>query len=141
CGQHLAVDVTVWGAPEETETEEDGEFGKQLRRVMVPVVFKGLSLRFLDNTGRIVARLEASGEPALRLDVPERLVPDAPPGLILARYEPAQFPPGVDQVEWTLAAQVRSASGEARLAQATWKTKPDPAWAGEAWTGQDKLVV
>jgi hypothetical protein len=137
----LAVDVAVWGAPEEFETEEIGEFGKQLQRTMVPVVFKGLSLRFLDATGRIVARLEASGEPALRLDVPERLVADAPPGLILARYEPAQFPPGVDQIEWTLAVQVRSASGEARLAQAIWKTKPDPAWVGEAWTDQDKLVV
>jgi hypothetical protein len=138
--QHLAVDVAVWGAPEESETEE-ADLGKQLQRVMVPVVFKGLSLRFLDNTGRIVARMEASGEPALRLDVPERLVADAPPGLILARYEPAEFPPGVEQIEWTLGLQVRSASGEARLAQAVWKTKPDQAWAGEAWTDQDKVVV
>jgi hypothetical protein len=133
---HLAVDVAVWGAPGEIETEEVGEFGKQVQRVVVPVVFKGLSLRFLDGTGRIVARQEASGEPALRLDLPERLVSDAPPGLILARYEPAQFPPGVEQIEWTLAVQVRSASGEARLAQAIWKTKPDPAWSGEAWTDQ-----
>ena len=137
---HLAVDVAVWGAPEEAETEE-GYLGRQQQRVTVPVVFKGLSLRFLDATGRIVARMEASGEPALRLDVPGRLVADAPPGLILARYEPAQFPPDVDQIEWTLAAQVRSASGEPRLAQAIWKTKPDPAWTGAAWTGEEKLVV
>jgi hypothetical protein len=120
----LAVDVAIWGAPEEIETEEVGEFGKQVQRVMVPLVFQGLSLRFLDNAGRVVARMEASGEPALRLDVPERLVADAPPGLILARYESAQFPPGVEQIEWTLAAQVRSASGESRLAQAVWKTRP-----------------
>src|SRR5437879_3424695 len=32
---HLAVDVAVWGAPEEIETEEVGDFGKQVQRVMV----------------------------------------------------------------------------------------------------------
>jgi hypothetical protein len=59
----LAVDVAVWGAPEEIEAEEVGEFGKEVQRVMVPLLFKGLSLRFLDNAGRIMARWRPAASP------------------------------------------------------------------------------
>lgn len=134
---HLAADVAVWGAPEETQVDE-AEAGKPVQRISVQLVFKGLSLRFFDAAGKVVARLDGGGEPALRLDMPERLVADAPPGLTLGRYELPPFPPGAAEVEWTLAAGVRSASGETRIAQATWKTRAEPAWSGAAWSGGDK---
>src|SRR5207302_58049 len=89
----LAVEVAVWGAPEETQLDEP-EAGRQVQRVTVPLLFKGLSLRFFDAKGAVVARLDGGGEPALRLDMPERLTSDAPPGLTLGRYELPLFPPG-----------------------------------------------
>lgn len=138
---HLAVDLAVWGAPEETETEEPTP-GKVSQRVTVPLVFKGIQLKFLDAQGKMIARMEVPGEPALRLDVPERLAADAPPGVVLGRYEPALFPPGIAEVEWTLSAQVRSASGDSRLATAVFKTKAEPAWSGAAWDAdKDKIVT
>jgi hypothetical protein len=130
---HLAVDVAVWGAPEETQLDEP-EAGKQVQRASVPLLFKGLSLRFFDAKGAVIGRLDAGGEPSLRFDMPERLVADAPPGLTLGRYQLPLFPPGAACVEWTLAAQVRSASGETRVAQATWRTKAQAAWSGAAWS-------
>ena len=138
--QRLAVDVAIWGAPQESEIDEATP-GQKISRVTVPVVFRGLSMRFFDGAGKLVARMEASGEPALRLDLPERLVADAPPGVVLGRYEPGLLPPGVAEVEWTLTAQVRGASGEPRTAQAVWRGKADPAWRGKAWTGDDKVVA
>ena len=135
---HLAVDVAVWGAPEEM-LQEEPEAGKLVQRVSVPLVFNVLSLRFFDANGAVVARLDGGGEPALRLDMPARLVPDAPPGLTLGRYELPLFPPDVAEVEWTLAAQVRTASGDTRVAQATWKTKAERSWSGAAWS--DKVVA
>jgi hypothetical protein len=137
---HLAVDVAIWGAPEESR-EEESEPGKQTMRLTVPIVFHGLSVRFFDANAKLVARIDGAGEPALRLDLPERLVADAPPGLVLGRYEVPLFPPNVAQVEWTLAAQVHSPSGEARLAAATWKSSADPAWSGAAWSEADKVVA
>lgn len=137
---HLAVDVAVWGAPEETQLDE-AETGRQVQRVVVPLLFKGLALRFFDARGAIMARLDGGGEPALRLDMPERLVANAPPGLTLGRYELPLFPPGAAEVEWTLAAQVRSASGESRVAQAVWKIKANPAWSGAAWSTSDKVIA
>ncbi|MCA1828494.1 MAG: hypothetical protein ABR567_04600 [Myxococcales bacterium] len=134
---HLAVDVAVWGAPEEMQQDEV-ETGKPGLRVGVPLVFKGLSLRFFDAKGAVIARLDGAGEPALRLDMPTRLVPDAPPGLTLARYELPLFPPDAAEVEWTLATQVRAPSDESRLAQAVWKTKSHPSLTGAAWS--DKVV-
>jgi hypothetical protein len=134
---HLAADVLVWGVPEETQIE-DSE-GKQVQRVSVPLVFKGLALRFFDGSGKVIARLDGGGEPAMRLDVPERLVPDAPPGVTLGRYELPLFPPGVAEVEWTLAAQVRTPSGDTRVAQAIWRMKSEPGWSGAAWS--DKVVA
>lgn len=134
----LTADVAVWGAPEEMQQDEE-EAGKVVQRVSVPLVFKGLSLRFFDAAGKLIARLDGGGEPALRLDMPARLVPDAPPGLTLGRYELPLFPPNVAEVEWTLAAQVRSPSGDTRVAQAVWKTKPEPSWSGAAWG--DKAIA
>lgn len=133
---HLAVEVAVWGAPEETQIDEP-EAGKQVQRVSVQLVFKGLSLRFFDAAGKVIARLDGGGEPALRLDMPERLVADAPPGLTLGRYQLPLFPPGAAQVEWTLSVGVRSAAGETRVAQASWKTKAESNWSGPAWSGAD----
>lgn len=138
--QRLAVDLAVWGAPQESETEEATP-GQKVSRVTVPLVFGGLSMRFFDAAGAMIARMEAPGEPALRLDVPERLAADAPPGVVLARYEPGLLPPGVAEVEWTLTAQVRSPSGEPRTAKAVWRGKADPAWGGEAWSGDEKVVA
>jgi hypothetical protein len=140
-GQKLLVNVAVWGAPEEAQLDE--EAGREVQRVTVPLLFKGLSLRFFDESGKVVARLEGQGEPALRLDVPERLTPDAPPGLVLCRFEVPAFPAGAAEAEWTLAAHLRTISGDTRLAQAVWKTKIDPAWAGPAWaqSADDKVVA
>ncbi len=138
--QRLAVDFAVWGAPQESETEETAP-GQKTSRVTVPLVFRGLSMRFFDAAGKMMARMEASGEPSLRLDVPERLVGDAPPGVVLARYQPGLLPPGVAEVEWTLTALVRTPSGESRTAQAVWRGKADPSWSGEAWTGDAKVVA
>jgi len=137
---HLSVDIAVWGAPEETQIDEP-EAGKQVQRFSVPLVFKGLALRFFDAKGAVIARLDGGGEPALRLDMPARLTPDAPPGVTLGRYELPMFPPGVAEVEWTLSTQVRSASGETRLAQAIWKVKAEPSWSGAAWSASDKVLV
>jgi hypothetical protein len=81
------------------------------------------------------------GEPSLRIDLPARLVPDAPPGVVLARYEPGLFPADAAEIEWTLTANVRTATGESRPAVATFRTKPSPAWAGgatEAWGGTER---
>lgn len=130
---HLAVEVAAWGAPEEIQQDEAGA------RLNVPLLFQSLSLRFLDVTGAVVARLDGGGEPALRLDMPARLVPDAPPGLTLGRYELPPFPPGAAAVEWTLTAQVRAPSGESRLAQAVWKTPCEPSWSDRSWS--DKAIV
>lgn len=138
--QHLAVDVAVWGAPEETEVDEPAP-GKQVQRVTVPLVFKGLSLRFFDASGKVIARMDGGGEPALRLDVPERLAVDAPPGVVLARFEPALFPPGAAEVEWTLAVQLRTPSGQSRSAQGVWRARADPALSGEGWSPADKIVA
>lgn len=139
-GSRLAVDVAVWGMPEEAQSGEN-QAGEEQRRVTVPLVFRGLSLRFFDAAGKVLARLDGQGEPALRLDLPERLVRDAPPGLVLGRYEVPLFPPGVAEVEWTLAVQLRSASGDPRVAQAVWRMKPEPAWSGAAWSPLDKVVA
>jgi hypothetical protein len=139
------VDVAVWGVPEELEVEETHEGGAQLKQLKanVPLSFGGLSLRFLDGEGKLVAEMSGSGEPSLRVDLPSRFVADAPPGLVLARYEPGLFPPESAEVEWALNAQVRLASGEPRPLTATWRTKVEPRWrlaAGQTWAEPGKAA-
>lgn len=139
---HLTVDLAAWGAPEEIEMEESRE-GKQTHRASVPLTFRALSLRFFDGEGKLIAEMPGEGEPSLRLDLPERLVHDAPPGVVLARYEPGLFPREAAEIEWTVAAQVRTALGDQRPATATFRTKANAAWAvpaGEAWGGKERTL-
>ena len=138
---HLVVDLAVWGAPEEIEVEEtkDGS-GRLSQHASVPLTFKGLSLKFLDDKGKEMAGMPIVGEPGLRLDIPERLIPDAPPGVVIARYEPGLFPRDAAEVEWTLSAAVRTSTSDSRPVQIIFKTKLDPGWAvaaGEAWGGKE----
>ena len=140
---HLAIDLAVWGAPEELESDE-GREGRQQFKATVPLTFRGLSFRFFDQEGKLIAEMPGVGEPSLRLDLPGRLVHDAPPGVVLARYEPGLFPREAAEVEWTLTAQLKTATGESRPVSATWKTKLDPAWAvgvSEVWGGKDRTMT
>ena len=140
---HLAVDFALWGAPEEVEIDEAAG-GKQTLKATVPLIFRGLSFRFFDKDGKLIAEMPGEGEPSLRLDLPGRLVHDAPPGLVLARFEPGLFPREASEVEWTLAAQVKTTTGESRPAVAIWKGKLDPAWAvgaSEVWGGKDRTMT
>ena len=138
----LQVDVAVWGGPEETSLEEAGD--RQVSRTIVPVVFRGLSFRFLDGTGKELAHIAGEGQPRLRVDLPEGLHPDAPPGLVLGRYEPFLFPKDTAEVEWTVALDVKMPSGETHGSKAVWRTKMNPSWAdpsGKVWTAPDTVAV
>ncbi len=135
----LAVDLAVWGAPEELEVEESQ--GKVQQKSSVPLSFRGLSLRFFGKEGQLIAEMPGVGEPSLRIDLPARLVPDAPPGVVLARYEPGLFPAEAAELEWTITASVRTATGETRPVVASFRTKANPAWAvgaTEAWGGTER---
>ncbi len=137
----LAVDVAVWGAPEELEVEESKEpNGHGQQHASVPISFHGLSIKFYDEKGKEIAGMPLEGEPSLRLDIPERLVHDAPPGVVVLRYEPGLFPREPAMVEWTLSAAVRTVTGDNRPLTMTFKTHLDPAWsiaAGQAWGGKE----
>ena len=138
--QKLVVDLAVWGGPEELEAQETKDGEHVVQHASVPLQFKGLTIKFFDEKGKEVAGMPIEGEPILRLDMPERLVNDAPPGVVLARYEPGLFPRDAAQVEWTLNAGVRTSTGDMRPISAVFKTKLDPAWsipAGQSWGGEE----
>jgi len=142
----LAVDLAVWGAPEELETEEakEGGNGHATQHASVPLQIRGLSIKFYDAKDKEIAGMPIEGEPGLRLDMPERLQHDAPPGVVVARYEAGLFPRDVATVEWTLTASVRTVTGESRAITSTFKTRLDPAWsiaAGETWGGKELTAV
>ena len=138
----LQIDVAVWGGPEETTFEESGD--RSVTRTTVPVVFRGLSFKFFDAAAKQIAHMPGEGQPRLRVDLPEGLMADAPPGLVLGRYEPFLFPKDAAEVEWTVNLWVKMPSGENRPANAIWKTKMDPSWAdatGKVWSAPDTVSV
>ncbi len=138
--QKLVVDLAIWGGPEELEQQETKDGEHVVQHASVPLQFKGLTIKFYDDKNKEVAGMPIEGEPILRLDMPERMVNDAPPGVVLARYEPALFPRDAATVEWTINAAVRTSTNEMRPVSAVFKTKLDPAWsiaAGETWGGKE----
>jgi len=142
--QNLKIDLLVWGVPEETVTETSGAEGRSTFRTTVPLVFRGLSFKFFDATGKQIAHMPGEGQPRLRVDIPEGLIADAPPGMVLGRYEPFLFPKDAREVEWSLALQIKMPSGDPHVVQVLWKSKMDPAWAddsGKVWSAPDTVKV
>jgi hypothetical protein len=138
----LQIDVAVWGAPEETLAEEANE--RVTVRTTVPLLFRGLSLKFFAEGGKEIASMPGEGQPRLRVDLPEGLYADAPPGLVLGRYEPFLFPKEAVEVEWSLALQSKMPSGDLRVSTAVFRTKMDPQWAdatGKVWSASDTVTV
>lgn len=139
---HLQISIAVWGAPQETSAGELSE--PTSIRTQVPLLFRGLSFKFFDAAGKEIASMPGEGQPRLRVDLPEGLYADAPPGLVLGRYEPYLFPKDAAEAEWSLSLQTRMPSGEERVTTATWRSAIDPRWtdtSGKVWSASDTRTV
>lgn len=111
-GPGLRIDFALWGAPRRVEKEKQGDV--TTTKVLLPVAFKQIAFRMLDEKGKLYGEMNGPGEPFQKLTDPERWVDDFPPGVLFGAWWVDLFPREAVNCELELGLTLRGASGSER---------------------------
>jgi hypothetical protein len=111
-GPGLRIDFALWGAPRFAQRERERD--RIVTRSVVPVVFRRIAFRFLDEKGKQYGEMTGPGEPYMKLVDPERWSDDFPPGVLFGTWWVDLFPREAVTVELEVENAGRGASGMER---------------------------
>jgi hypothetical protein len=108
----LRIDFALWGAPRRVEKEKQGDV--TTTKVLLPIVFRRIAFRMLDEKGKLYGEMNGPGEPFQKLSDPERWVEDFPPGVVFGSWWVDLLPREAVTTEMELEVSLRGASGNER---------------------------
>lgn len=125
----LRLDFALWGAPRRVERDPTaGDAPNAPQRLVVPVAFRQLAIRFLDAAGKPYGEMTGSGEPYLVLKDPERFSADLPPGLVLGSWWVDAFPREAARAEVTVRVQIQGMTAAALEPTFRWELPVRDEW-------------
>jgi hypothetical protein len=126
----LRVDFALWGAPRRIDRESAAAAGtaRGQARVVVPVAFRQLALRFVDAAGKTYGESSGPGDPYLALRDPDRFGDALPPGIIFGTWWLDPFPRQAARVELTVALQAQGTSSAALSPTFRWEVPAQEEW-------------
>ncbi len=141
----IRMELVLWGAQRELHDDSTSAFGitaATKKRTLTSASFN-VTWRLLNAQDRLVRELNASGDPSMKVDYPERFVPEFPPQLVLGYYPMDRIPADVKKVEMIFSVASHSVFGGDALANYRWQLEPPPEWRlkpGEEWEGAEESV-
>jgi hypothetical protein len=136
----VRMDFILWGAPRNIEEREERR-GVTVRRVNVPVRFGRIFFQFLNEQGHIHGEMSGStGEPYLKIEHPERWIPEFPPMAVLGRYWIELFPDEAHEFVWELDLSGHTTGGTRFEANYRWELEVPRSWqVGGEWGGTETI--
>jgi hypothetical protein len=113
-GTALRIDFALWGAPRRVEKEKLGDV--TTTKILLPVAFRQLAFRMLDEKGKLYGEMNGPGEPFRKLADPERWIEDFPPGVVFGSWWVDLLPREAVTAEMDLDVSLRGANGNERPA-------------------------
>jgi len=126
----VRLQLALWGA--QRSVKDEGKVKKMLTSASFATMWK-----LTDAKGKLLGEMRG-GEPAMKVDFPERYIPQFPPQMVLGHYDLDLMPNEVSQMEMTITVSSRSMSGGDAAATYVWKLNVPSDWklgAGETWEG------
>ncbi len=108
----IRIDFALWGAPRRVEKEKSGDV--TTTKVLLPIVFRQIAFRMLDEKGKLYGEMNGPGEPFQKLADPERWVEDFPPGVVFGTWWVDLLPREAVTTEIDLDVSLRGANGNER---------------------------
>lgn len=143
----IRYQLVVWGLPRVERTDD-----KNVKRVSATANFH-INWKFFDEKGKLLGEMNADGDPANRIDWPERYVRWFPPGVVIGHYDVDLIPSEVPQekgkpaqvksTEITFRIDSRSPTGGDIGASYSWKLDVPAEWklgAGAEWKGAQESI-
>jgi hypothetical protein len=132
----IVLAIVLWGA--QREKREDGKMSK-----MVTSSSFALNTKLIEEKGKLYGEMNASGDPAGKIDWPERMIWAFPPQVVLGHFDMDLIPAEVAKIEFNFVVTSRSPSGGDAMANYTWKLDAPAEWKlrpGEKWEGAEESV-
>ncbi|RKG92427.1 hypothetical protein D7V97_40930 [Corallococcus sp. CA053C] len=126
----VRLQLALWGA-QRTEKDE-GKVKKMVTSASFETVWK-----LTDAKGKLLGEMRGA-DPSMKIDYPERLIPEFPPQMVLGHYDLDLLPADVAKLETTINVSSHAASGGNANATYTWKLDVPSEWklgANETWEG------
>ena len=136
----IRADFILWGAPRNVEERRE-RTGVTVRSVNVPIRFTRLFFQFLNEAGHIHGEMSGfGGEPYLKIEHPERWIPEFPPMAVLGRYWIELFPDEAHRFVWEMDIQGITTSGGRVMANYNWTLDVPRSWqVGGEWGGVETM--
>jgi hypothetical protein len=126
----VRLQLALWGA--QRALKDEGKVRKMMTSASFDTVWK-----LTDAKGKLLGEMRGS-DPAMKVDFPERYIPQFPPQMVLGHYDLDQMPSDVAKMEMTINVSSHSASGGNVTATYVWKLDVPSDWklgAGQTWEG------
>lgn len=136
-GDKVRFELLLWGAQRELHEETAQNGISHIKRMETSAAFTA-HWKLTDAKGKLVGEMDASGDPSLKIDWPERYIPEFPPMTVFGHYDMDKVPANVKTMELTFTVNSQSPSGGIANASYTWKLDVPPDWKlgdGQAWSG------
>jgi hypothetical protein len=136
-GDKVRFELLLWGAQREMHEETASNGLQHIKRMVTSATFS-VHWKLSDAKGKLVGEMDASGDPSMKIDYPERYIPEFPPMIITGHYDMDKVPANVKTMEVTFTVNSQSPSGGTANATYAWKMDVPSDWKlgdGAAWSG------
>lgn len=126
----VRLQLALWGA--QRSMKDEGKVRKMLTSASFDTVWK-----LTDAKGKLLGEMRGA-DPSMKVDFPERYIPQFPPQMVLGHYDLDLMPNEVAKLEMTINVSSHAASGGNAAATYVWKLDVPSEWklgAGETWEG------
>jgi len=142
---HVKLGIALWGAQRELRDESTSANGitAVIKKRMVTSASFSVTWKLYDDKGKLIGEMTAQGDPAMKVDYPEKYVPEFPPQMLLGYYAMDLIPADVAKIEMLCNVASRAATGGEAVANFAWKIDAPAEWKlrpGEKWEGAEESV-
>ena len=141
----LKLGILLWGAQRELQDESTTANGitASIRKRMVTSASFTSTWKLYDSNGKLIGEMTAQGDPMMKVDYPEKYIPEFPPQMVIGYYALDLIPAEVAKIDLLFNVASRSPSGGDATANFQWKIDAPSEWKlrpGEKWAGAEESV-
>lgn len=141
----VRLGIVLWGAQRELLDESTAANGiiAVIRKKMSTSASFNVIWKLYDSQGKLIGEMTAQGDPAMKVDYPEKYIREFPPQMVLGHYSMDLVPAEVAKMDIVFQVVSRSPSGGEASAQFSWKLDAPAEWKlnpGEKWENAEESV-
>jgi hypothetical protein len=141
----VTLGIALWGAQRELRDESTAANGitAVVRKKITTSASFNVTWKLYDDKGKLIGEMTAQGDPAMKVDYPEKYIREFPPQMVLGHYSMDLIPAEVAKIDLVFQVVSRSPSGGEVAAQFAWKMDAPAPWKlnpGEKWENAEESI-